>query len=165
MSDPFHNRPVPRAPLIGAAALIGLTLVLVGWARLTGYVPVGAPAHRYAVTERDLRFEDQLDGSLAVYDVNGDAEPFAVLASGSDSFARTTIRLLAQERGQYGVGPEVPFRIYEQRDGRLILLDPVTGRSIDLKAFGPDNWGIFARFLSDTGGEARHGAGNDGNNI
>lgn len=173
MSDPFHNRPLPRGPLLGAVALVVFTIVLVAYARLTGYVPVGAEPSAYAVAERSLRFEDRLDGSIAVYDAGPDAgpdagadvEPVTVLAPGTHSFLRSTLRGLARERRQYGIGPEIPFRIYEQRDGRLVLLDPATGRSIDLKAFGPDNWGVFARFLSDNGGDTRQGAGHDRNNI
>jgi hypothetical protein len=34
-------------------------------------------------------------------------------------------------------------------DGRLTLLDPMTGTRVDLGSFGPTNAAVFARFLDD----------------
>jgi hypothetical protein len=44
----------------------------------------------------------------------------------------------------------MPFRIALETDGRLLLSDPATGRTVDLRAFGPTNLEVFARLLPDS---------------
>ena len=57
-------------------------------------------------------------------------------------------RRLARDRAQRSIGPEVPFHIKRYDTGRLLLIDPVTGRQVDLLAFCPVNAGVFARYLA-----------------
>ncbi|MCX7891300.1 MAG: photosynthetic complex assembly protein PuhC [Burkholderiales bacterium] len=146
MSDPFADRSMPRGVLLGAAALIGAALVAVAAVRLTGVGTAVFPPSAQAVSQRDLRFEDRPDGSVAVHEGHG-AEPAFVLAPGEDGFIRATLRTFARERRHVGVGAEAPFRLTAWSDGRLTLEDPVTGRRVDLEAFGPTNAGAFARLL------------------
>ena len=145
MSDLFVNAPFPRAPLIGAATLVALTLLTVALVRITGvgasHVP-DAPA----VVERNLRFEDRPDGSIAVYDTG--RRRFVKSITGSNGFLRGTLRGLARERKREGIGSERPFRLIGRADGRLTLEDPATGRRVDLESFGPTNAEVFAQILS-----------------
>ena len=57
---------------------------------------------------------------------------------GENGFVRGTLRGLARERKRQGIGPDQPFRLVAHVDGRLTLLDPATGRRVDLESFGPD---------------------------
>ena len=43
MSNPFSDRPLPPAALLGAGALIAFTVLSVGWARLNGFDASIAP--------------------------------------------------------------------------------------------------------------------------
>lgn len=160
VADPGRGRPArsrwwtyPTAPLAGAAALVVITLVSVALLRLGGGAPrAEAPAPVTSMIE--LRFEDRADGSVAVFDASSGAH-IATLAPGEDGFVRATLRSLANARRQAGVGAEAPFALVTTEDGRLLLRDSVTGRVIDLWAFGKTNAGAFARFFSLAGTEPR----------
>ena len=151
MSGAVIDRRFPRVPLIGAAALIGFTLLAVASVRLTG--PVSNLPSSRPVAVRDLRFEDRPDGAVAIYDAR-DNQPVEVL-EGQNGFLRATMRGLAQVRRRAGGGAEAPFRLTAWRDGRITLDDPQTGRHVELAAFGSTNEAVFARLLPSLPGSAR----------
>ena len=140
-----------RPPRTGPALLIGLLAVGVvagvAVARLAGVDPRQA-ADAPAVTTRSLVFSDRADGSIAVVDSRTGALVHTV-APGEQGFIRGAMRGLARERKRRGIGPDAPFELVARADGRLTLLDPATGRRIDLESFGPDNVGAFAQLLTD----------------
>ncbi len=143
MSDATIRPHFPRAPLIGAAALIGFTLLAAATARLAG--PVTNEPSSTPVVARDLRFEDRADGAVVIRDVR-DNTPVEVL-EGQNGFLRATMRGLAQVRKRGGESEQAPFRLTAWKDGRLTLDDPVTGRHVELAAFGSTNEAVFARLL------------------
>ncbi len=140
-----HNEKFPRGALIGAAGLIGLTIISAGATHLMG-ISTQVPKSS-ALIARDLRFEDTVDGAVNVYTGN-DPRPTSVVSSGADAFLRATMRGLAQQRKRESIGPEIPFRLTSWADGRLTLDDRATGRHIELEAFGQTNAGTFARLLT-----------------
>lgn len=146
MSDPFDGRPFPRAPLVGVALLLGAVIAGVAFVRLTG-IGAAQVADAPAVSERALRFEDRDDGSIVVVDAASDAEVDAI-APGTNGFLRSTLRGLVRERKREGHGPEQPFRLVGRADGRLTLVDPATGRRVDLESFGPTNAAVFAQLMT-----------------
>jgi len=149
VSDPFRGRPFPLGALIGAAALIGFSLLAVTAVRISGIGRAESPPPP-AMESVDLRFEDRKDGAVAVYEDRGD-KVVDVLAPGSGGFVRGVLRALARERRSRGAMETVPFRLSRREDGRLTLEDLSTGRLIDLKAFGPTNADAFARLLPSGG--------------
>ncbi len=138
MSDTTDRALLPKGALIGAAALVILSLSMAGIARLTGYQPA-RPAPSAVVESRDLRFVDRSDGAVLIYAVDGD-QPVDILAPGTNGFVRGV---------QIGAAP--PFRLTRWADGRLSLDDPSTGRHVDLEVFGPTNAGAFADILIASG--------------
>ena len=58
------------------------------------------------------------------------------------------MRGLARERKRQGIGPELPFQLVGRADGRLTLIDPGTGRRVDLESFGPTNAAAFVRLMA-----------------
>jgi putative photosynthetic complex assembly protein len=139
------ERLIPRGVLVGAGALIALTVAAAAAARVSGIgttePPVSAP-----VESRELRFEDRDDGAVAVYEA-ADGSTVDVLAPGTNGFVRGVMRGLARERKRQEIGQQPPFRLTRWADGRLTLDDTATGRRIELAAFGPTNTGAFARLL------------------
>ena len=135
----------PRPPLYGAAALIVLSLAAAAFGRLTG--PQGMPDPAKVVVSRDLRFEDRADGAVAVY-LAGDTRPLDIVSPGTNGFLRATLRGLARARRQDFAGADIPFQLTEWSDGRLTLVDPSTGRRVELAAFGITNEQAFARLLT-----------------
>jgi len=148
MSQLSHER-FPRGALLGAAALLTVAIGLAATARVTGVGTLSNPTTA-PVESRSLRFEDRPDGGIAVYEAGREARPVEVYEpGGGHGFVRGVLRGLARERKLRGIGREPAFRLTLTRwaDGRLSLEDPVTGRRIELDAFGPTNAGSFAELL------------------
>lgn len=142
--------PFPRVVLLGAVALVGLTIVSAGTARLLGQRQPRPVAQE--VMARDLQFQDRSDGSVAVIDA-GNGALVDVLAPGSNGFIRASLRSLASRRRFEGDSNQV-FHLAALSDGRLTLDDPTSGNPIELEAFGQTNEQAFARLLT-AGGPAR----------
>ena len=142
------SSPFPRGPLLAAAALVISSLAAVTAVRLSGVGTAHVP-DAPVVAQRDLRFVDQVDGGVAIFDARTGQLAFTV-APGTNGFLRGTMRGLARERHREGVGAELPFRMIGHADGRLTLEDPGTARRIDLESFGPFNAAVFAQLMTAT---------------
>ncbi|MGA2552965.1 MAG: photosynthetic complex assembly protein PuhC [Burkholderiaceae bacterium] len=145
MSDHHFSEPFPRLPLTGAVLLITLALLGAVLGRHTGLGREKLPDVR-VIASAQLRFLDRSDGGIDVIALPG-AKPVATVAPGSNGFLRGTLRGLARERMRRGIGAEEPFTLTASADGRLILADPATERSIDLEGFGSSNERAFALLL------------------
>lgn len=139
----------PTVPLAAASSLVVIALVAVAWVRVTGTGPEAGPApvSEPIVAAVELRFEDREDGSVIVIDAE-DGRIIDQLEPGTNGFLRGMLRSFARERRTIDAGPEAPFSLRRTDSGRLLLSDATTGRSIDLRAFGPTNAEAFGRFLS-----------------
>jgi putative photosynthetic complex assembly protein len=136
---------LPRGMLLAIGALVLVSLVGTAAVRLSG-VAIHEP-DAAALASRSLRFEDGPDGSVLV--VDAETGQAAATLTGEQGFLRGTLRALVRERKQHGAaGAEQPFQLISRVDGRLTLVDPATGRHIDLESFGPKNAGVFARLLN-----------------
>jgi putative photosynthetic complex assembly protein len=120
--------------------------VVAALARTTGVGTVRLP-DGVAVATRDVRFTDEADGAVGVWDASGTR--LASLAPGTNGFARGVLRGLARERRREGIGTQPVFRLIRWADGRLTLDDTATARHVDLDVFGPTNVAAFARLLAD----------------
>jgi putative photosynthetic complex assembly protein len=147
VSDPFGDRPFPRAALLGAAALVGASLIGVAAARL-GDIGVTRMPEAAAVVTRQLRFEDRANGAVAVYDAADHDRLVELLPAGTNGFLRGVMRGLARERRREGAGPIAPFELTRWADGRLSIRDPVTNQHVNLEVFGPTNARVFVNLLT-----------------
>lgn len=143
----IDEKPFPKGPLIGAAALVAVVLGLVG-AHQAGVVPGLQPEVRPAATvaaSTEVRFLDRADGAVIVSPVAGG--PDAVVEPGQGGFVRVVLRAFAHDRRSRGLGSDAPFRLARGVDERLTLTDTATGRTISLDGFGSDNRRSFAALL------------------
>lgn len=114
---------------------------------VANYVLAGPPAQSSMVLiTRTISFDDVEAGGVLVRDTASGA-PIALLGSGEGGFIRSTLRALARERRGWNLGGAQPFRLTAWDDGRFTLHDEATGRTVDLKAFGPTNAEAFSRLL------------------
>jgi len=144
--SPSVDTHFPRAVLLGATALIAVSMLLALGTRQSG-IGVTRLANAAVVANRALRFEDRADGAVVVWDAQRGAV-IEVLPPGTNGFVRGVMRGLARDRKLLGVGHDEPFALVRWADGRMSLEDPTTGRTIALEPFGADNSKVFARFLS-----------------
>ena len=135
----------PTLPLAAATSLVVISLITVGIARLVGTETTDAP-NAVVVASVDLHFEDRDDGSVVVIDADSD-RVLDVLEPGTNGFIRGTLRSLARARRAVDAGSEQPFTLTQIDTGRLVLSDTVSGREIDLWAFGRTNAAAFTRYL------------------
>ncbi|MFZ0425754.1 MAG: photosynthetic complex assembly protein PuhC [Xanthobacteraceae bacterium] len=147
MAQTSKDRRFPRGALFGAGALVGLSLLATGFARVTGIGTSQAPTAN-VVQSRELRFEDRSDGGVAVYEAET-GRMVDVLAPGTNGFVRGVLRGLARERRSEKVGSAPPFVLTRWSDGRLSIEDAATHERIELIAFGQTNFAAFARLLND----------------
>jgi putative photosynthetic complex assembly protein len=143
-APPLRHDKVPL-PLLGAGAMVLASLLAAGGSRLMHLSTVQIP-DAATVASVHLQFSDSPDGSIRVEDVS-DGHVIAIVPPGQQNFLRSTVRGLARERKRESQGPEIPFELRQQADGRITLLDPATNRRIDLESFGPTNAATFAALL------------------
>ncbi len=134
---------VSRWPIAAACGLAIASIAAVAAVRLSG-MPITVPDAAVAQS-RTLNFIDHDDGSVAVVDASDGSLVETIV--GQNGFVRGTLRGLARERKRQSIGPQQPFTLVAHVDGRLTLLDPATGRRVDLESFGPTNEREFARML------------------
>ncbi|MES2974273.1 MAG: photosynthetic complex assembly protein PuhC [Pseudomonadota bacterium] len=146
MSGQTFTPGLQRVPLLAAGALVVLSIVAVSAVRMTGVGKVTVP-DAASVTMREFLFEDRSDGSIAIIDARS-RQQVDTVAPASNGFLRGTMRGLARERKRMGIGPELPFQMIGRADGRLTLVDPGTGRRVDLESFGPRNAAVFAKLMA-----------------
>ena len=150
-----HANTVPRPALAMALGLVAVSLVMTTAVRLgladREAVPAVERAKSAVVAARtlSLRFADMPDGAVKV----SNAATGAVIASlkgenDGGGFVRGVMRGMARDRAMRGVGQAPPFTLTLWQDGSLSLLDPATGRSVELGSFGPDNRAAFLRFIA-----------------
>lgn len=143
-----EHRPAPMAPLLAAMALVVFSLVSVAWVRWFGEPAEPVPLTP-VIAERQLAVADLPEGLVELRDADtGDL--IVRYDIGEGAFVRTTLRSLAHARQRVSAGNETPFHLEQRASGRLRLIDPVTGRVLELWAFGPDNAGAFLEFLDSS---------------
>jgi putative photosynthetic complex assembly protein len=94
----------------------------------------------------NLRFETDSAGNLTVRKAPG-GEVVDVLDPDASGFTRTMVRVVRRDLGAGAYDDSMPFQLNAWQDGRLALVDTASGRSIDLRAFGPTQAGLFLRWI------------------
>jgi putative photosynthetic complex assembly protein len=146
LTHDHHRQQFPKAALLGAAALISVSLGLVAMSRHNDVGATRMPVTP-AVTTRELRFEDMANGGITVYDARAE-RVVTTVQPGTNGFLRGVLRSLARERRREQVGALPPFQLTRWADGRLSIEDPMTGERVNLEVFGPTNVAVFAQLLT-----------------
>ncbi|NCP13409.1 MAG: photosynthetic complex assembly protein [Sphingomonadales bacterium] len=146
---------VSKVPLMLMGGIVAITLVLTAGVSLGVFERQSIPAEARAsagiepAAERTLRFFDEADGTVRVED-GATAEVLARFETGEGGFIRATVRSLVHQRRIRDEGPAVPFKLTRWENDNLTLSDPVTGRSVEVSSFGPDNRAVYAGLLPAT---------------
>jgi putative photosynthetic complex assembly protein len=151
---------VHKVPLLLMGGLVAISLAMTALVT-NGYLPKSAVAAQYRAkenvslaVERPIQFYDEPDGTVRVEDaVTG--EVVGRFGIGEGGFIRASVRSLVHQRRIRGKGAEVPFMLQGWSNTSLTLLDPVSGRSVEVANFGPDNRMVFANMLPEAKGFTR----------
>ena len=135
--------------LIALGLLFVVAAVLL--ARTTDNIIVADPPIGALVQDRTLLFSDGADGEVVISDA-ASSVIVRTLTAGEGSFIRGVVRSLVRTRHQQGLFAQTGFHLNLYEDGRLQLIDPLTGQVIDLVAFGPTNMAEFAGLLDQESG-------------
>jgi putative photosynthetic complex assembly protein len=147
---------VHKVPLMLMGGLVAITLALTASVSLGFFERQAVPAEARAAAgvkpadERTLRFLDEADGIVRVED-GATGEVLQRFGQGEGGFIRASVRSLVHQRRIRDEGPTVPFTLTQWDNGGLTLSDPVTGRSVEVSSFGPDNRAVFANLLPGKG--------------
>jgi putative photosynthetic complex assembly protein len=134
---------IPRALVRAMFGLAMASLLIVGYAVLTGKEPVGQPKASEPVFSRSIVLQGGDAQAVRVLDPAG-----AVLADLDHGGFITVIQNgLARERLKHGLSATLPVDIVRYANGRLSVEDPATGWSVELANFGADNKAAFERLI------------------
>ncbi|MFK8029538.1 MAG: photosynthetic complex assembly protein PuhC [Gammaproteobacteria bacterium] len=138
----------PRGALFLAFALVAVSLLGAGYKQWVNPSAPRALPDTEVIMSRALRFEDADSGQVVVIDDTTN-EPIEYLDVGTNGFLRATLRGLARARAAVSKGADIPFIVQRHVGGQVLLIDPATDSFIDLRAYGPTNLAVFARYLED----------------
>lgn len=143
-----HDMAVPKKLIWAAGFMMAASLLLAGLSR-QGIIAIDSapPAGASVVATTSLFLHQRNEGGIEIMSAE-DGRALAILKPGEGAFARGVFRGLNRERHMNGVGPATPFALTRYSDGRLVLFDPATERTIELVAFGQENMGFFAGLLT-----------------
>ncbi len=146
-APPRESRPL----LIGAAALILLTLVSVGWIRLSEPVTERS-ARQMPQRVYELSFNDLGDDRLAVVDAGSD-ETLGIIEPGGEGLIRGALRGLNRTRDRRGLPVAAPYQLVVWDSGRVTLSDLETDRHVPLDAYSLSADGVLSTLvrLKDAG--------------
>lgn len=151
-----HDHTMPPGALAVIGGVLALTIIAASAPRLgltsppKTLIETRVAAGLRPLAEREVRFSDGADGAVVVDDAKTGARITSVAPGHDKGFVRGVVRSLARERHARGIGPQAPFRLTSWPGGALSLTDTATGRTLELKSFGPTNRDAFAVFLGGT---------------
>lgn len=143
---PHHDMRVPRPALYAAGAMM-LFAILAAWAGRNGVIErVSVPEGEIVMT-RVLQFSAGDDSSLNVIDgTQGDM--LGVVPSDEAGFINGVLRGLNHDRRIQKVPLDSAYHLIQTKANRLALLDPSTGRRVELLGFGDTNDEAFRRLMT-----------------
>lgn len=148
-----HENMVPTAAIAFAGALVLASFSLVVSVRSNILPPAPTQSELRQekgvkpVRERLLRFADTADGMVLVTDATT-GEEIARIGQEGSGFIRGVMRGLARERRMHKLDDTVPFKLTLFQDTSLTLIDPTTGRTLELNGFGHSNRSAFLKLIA-----------------
>lgn len=146
MTEHSHEMRTPKPVLFAIGLLLASVTAFVGVSQLTG-IGVADLSDEAYVERIDVRFLDEANGGVGAYDPATGAV-IHIFQPGEGGFVRTALRSLNLNRRQAGIGPMPPYELQKSATGHFVLLDPSTGKSLTLDAFGDANEDAFAQIFA-----------------
>lgn len=162
MSDTSHTprfhadrtRLMPGTMVKAMTVMVLIVLALTTLSVVTGREAGSTPPVGDVKRAVSLHLSSDMSGAARVLDASGTL--IADLAPEKGGFVAGVDRVIRFERGKAGLPEDGPVRLEAYTNGRMAIIDPVSGWRADLMGFGADNAAAFARLLAyDSGTPAR----------
>jgi putative photosynthetic complex assembly protein len=141
---PVEREMIPKPLLWAMFSLAMSSLALASYSVWSGRPHGGVPVQSVVASEMDVILEGH--GARAVTVKAPDGRVLADLAHGG--FIAVIQNGLERERLVHGVAADRPVRLVRFANGRLSVIDPDTGWSVELRDFGADNRAAFERLMA-----------------
>ncbi|MGR3434120.1 MAG: photosynthetic complex assembly protein PuhC [Shimia sp.] len=137
---------IPLVLVRAMFAIAALSVALVAFARITDRPLVGVPEALPIVAETQVLFVPGAErGSWVVTALDG--TPLAASSGARQGFVGVVGQSLARKRQLTGADPAGPVQVVRRESGRIDVLDPAAGYSLELLGYGRDNVAVFAALL------------------
>ena len=136
--------PIRLVQAVGALLLV--TLLMVGYAKLSNMPLIGTPKETFVVNQTTLEFVKQGNGSVSIYDnkgkeiINSRAGPYGFIVVVYNGFM--------SERKKKKINTNDPLKLVQYGDGRLTIMDDSTSWDMHLNSFGAMNAAVFKKLMN-----------------
>lgn len=136
---------VPRFMVRAMFGLMAFTLLLVGYAQLTGTANTGVLIEAPVVAERQINLVGTREGAVTVTDMDGTVLGYST--EDKNGFVGVIWRVFDRQRHVAGIDKAAPVRVVRRENGHIAVIDTATGLSIELIGYGADNIAAFAKLI------------------
>ena len=142
----LHEKEVIPIRLIQAVgALLLVTLLMVGYAKLSNMPLIGTPKDANVVNETTLEFVKQGNGSISIYDNKG--QEIINSRAGPYGFIVVVYNGFMSERKKKEINTNDPLKLIQYEDGRLTIIDDSSSWDMHLNSFGAMNAAVFKKLM------------------
>ena len=143
----IHEKEVIPIRLVQAVgALLLVTLLMVGYAKLSNMPLIGTPKEASVVNEITLEFVKQGNGSVSIYDNKG--QEIINSRSGPYGFIVVVYNGFMSERKKKKINTNDPLKLVQYEDGRLTIVDDSSSWDMHLNSFGAMNAEVFKNLMN-----------------
>ena len=141
-----HEKEVIPIRLVQAVgALLLVTLLMVGYARLSDMPLIGTPKQDPVVSETSLEFIKQKNGSVSIFNHNG--QEVINSRAGPYGFIVVVYNGFMSERKKKEIVINNPLKLIQYEDGRLTIVDESSSWDMHLNSFGSMNAAVFKELI------------------
>ena len=142
----LHEKEVIPIRLIQAVgALLLVTLLMVGYAKLSNMPLIGKPKDVAVVNETTLEFVKQENGSVSIYDNKG--QEIINSRAGPYGFIVVVYNGFMSERKKKKIDTNDSLKLVQYEDGRLTIFDDSSSWDMHLNSFGAMNAAVFKKLM------------------
>ena len=135
--------PIRLVQAVGALLLV--TLLMVGYARLSDMPLIGTPKQVPVVSQTTLEFVKQDNGSVSIY--NDDGVEIINSRAGPYGFIVVVYNGFMSERKKKKIDINNPLKLIQYEDGRLTIVDESSSWDMHLNSFGSMNAAVFKELI------------------
>ncbi len=156
---PRQGDDFPRLALIIIGGAMALSIVFAATARFTGFGVHRVEQGTVIGTQR-IVFAEQADGTATITHAP-DGRLLERLPADGSGFLRGVLRAELRQRRLASQDLSAPFALNRRADGRHYLVDPLSGRRMELDGFGPTNTLAVARLFDAAARTVEKSSGDD----